>query len=149
MVICKKCGSCDTVKNGIIREKQRYKCKRCGCNFVENDDRVAREASILKALNLIFQSLSNISYTTLEKMFHRDRSLIHRWSKDIVFDKWRSRCKKDDIEINVNQLEHYVKENEKIFDSSKPIFVSSGKLTESCSAIVILQPHGTSERSSW
>jgi hypothetical protein len=34
-IIFKKCGSDNNVKNS----KQRYKCKRCGCNFIIGDKR--------------------------------------------------------------------------------------------------------------
>jgi len=35
----KNCGSTHYIKNGKIREKQRYKCKECGYNFVVGDER--------------------------------------------------------------------------------------------------------------
>jgi len=40
MVTCKRCGSDRTVKNGKVRDKARYKCKKCGLHFVEGDGRV-------------------------------------------------------------------------------------------------------------
>jgi transposase len=30
---CKACGSEEQVKNGFMRDKQRYRCKTCGLNF--------------------------------------------------------------------------------------------------------------------
>src|SRR3954451_19720210 len=30
---CKRCGSEEHVKNGLMRNKQRYRCKDCGLNF--------------------------------------------------------------------------------------------------------------------
>jgi len=36
---CKNCKSTETVKNGLVRQKQRYKCKSCGHNFVCGDER--------------------------------------------------------------------------------------------------------------
>ena len=32
---CPKCGSDNKVKSGKIKEKQRYKCKECGCNYTQ------------------------------------------------------------------------------------------------------------------
>ena len=32
---CPKCKSKRFVKNGIVRKKQRYKCKECKCNFTQ------------------------------------------------------------------------------------------------------------------
>ena len=45
---CKKCCSSETVKSGKVRGKQRYLCKRCGCHFVEGDER--EEAAFFKDL---------------------------------------------------------------------------------------------------
>ena len=33
---CPKCGSESKVKSGKIKEKQRYKCKECGCNYTQS-----------------------------------------------------------------------------------------------------------------
>ena len=32
---CKACGSEEHVKNGLMRGKQRYRCKTCGLNFTD------------------------------------------------------------------------------------------------------------------
>lgn len=31
---CKKCESNEYVKAGFVKGEQRYKCKKCGCQFV-------------------------------------------------------------------------------------------------------------------
>ena len=43
MVSCKRCGAEQIVKNGTVRGKQRYICKRCGCHFVEMAQREKEE----------------------------------------------------------------------------------------------------------
>jgi transposase-like protein len=40
---CKNCGSCNVVKSGMVRGKQRYKCKDCIFNFVIGDKRTNRK----------------------------------------------------------------------------------------------------------
>ena len=32
---CKRCGSDEHVKNGLMRNKQRYLCKACGLTFTD------------------------------------------------------------------------------------------------------------------
>jgi transposase len=32
---CKRCGSGGHVRNGLMRGKQRYRCKACGLNFTD------------------------------------------------------------------------------------------------------------------
>ena len=36
---CKRCGSEEHVKNGLMRNKQRYLCKACGLNFTDTPPR--------------------------------------------------------------------------------------------------------------
>ena len=36
---CKGCGSEEHVKNGLMRGKQRYRCKACGLNFTDTPPR--------------------------------------------------------------------------------------------------------------
>ena len=36
---CKRCGSGEQVMNGLMRGKQRYRCKACGLNFTDTPPR--------------------------------------------------------------------------------------------------------------
>ena len=36
---CKGCGSGEHVKNGLMRGKQRYRCRACGLNFTDTPPR--------------------------------------------------------------------------------------------------------------
>ena len=36
---CKRCGSEEQVRNGLMRSKQRYRCKACGLNFTDTPAR--------------------------------------------------------------------------------------------------------------
>jgi len=40
MLTCKHCGSEKVIKDGIVYNKQRYKCKSCGRTFREGDERL-------------------------------------------------------------------------------------------------------------
>ena len=60
--ICPYCESEDTVRYGIQREKQRYKCKSCNRTFCETNNGVTYERNTKKALALIYNLLSNDFY---------------------------------------------------------------------------------------
>lgn len=83
MLECKRCGSTQIVKSGTVRGKQRYLCKRCGCHFVEGDQREKSTATVSKALCTIFQALGARQYRMIGKYLNRDISLIHRWMSSI------------------------------------------------------------------
>ena len=52
---CPKCLSTSYVKNGLIKEKQRYKCKKCSCNFSQSYMRGASLETKLLALKLYLE----------------------------------------------------------------------------------------------
>lgn len=82
MAECKRCGSAQVVKNGRVREKQRYLCKQCGYHFVEGDQRETGMSDVLKALCTVFQALGAKNYRWIGKYMKRDISLIHKWMNE-------------------------------------------------------------------
>jgi transposase-like protein len=74
MVACKNCYDTHTVKNGVVRAKQRYKCKLCGYNFVLGDDRHSQAREVKKALCLILYALGKASFGFLAKLLGVSRT---------------------------------------------------------------------------
>ena len=54
---CPKCKSEKYIKNGHAMEKQRYKCKGCGCSFTQNRKHGASFELKLQALKLYLQGM--------------------------------------------------------------------------------------------
>ena len=54
---CPKCISEDYVKNGIKYNKQRYRCKKCGCNFTQSHKHGASLEIKLQALKLYLEGM--------------------------------------------------------------------------------------------
>src|SRR3954453_7409684 len=55
---CKRCGSEEHVKNGLMRTKQRYLCKDCGLNFTDTPPRGKPLALKVAAVLLYVSGLS-------------------------------------------------------------------------------------------
>lgn len=55
---CKRCGSEEQVKNGLMRGKQRYRCKICGLNFTATPPRGKPLAMKATAVLLYVSGLS-------------------------------------------------------------------------------------------
>ncbi len=79
MIACKNCHKTQTVKNGFVRDKQRYKCKICGYNFVLGDERRPHTTEIKKALCIILYSLGKASFGFLGKLFGVSRTTTYYW----------------------------------------------------------------------
>ena len=55
---CKRCGAEEHVKNGLMRGKQRYRCKVCGLNFTGTPPRGMPLAMKVTAVLLYVSGLS-------------------------------------------------------------------------------------------
>ena len=55
---CKRCGGEEHVKNGLMRGKQRYRCKACGLNFTDTPPRGMPLAMKVTAVLLYVSGLS-------------------------------------------------------------------------------------------
>lgn len=60
--ICPYCESEQTVRYGIQRNKQRYKCKSCKRTFCETNNGITYERNAKRAIALIYKLLSNDFY---------------------------------------------------------------------------------------
>src|SRR5215213_10431418 len=55
---CKRCGGEEHVRNGLMRGKQRYRCKACGLNFTDTPPRGMPLAMKVTAVLLYLSGLS-------------------------------------------------------------------------------------------
>jgi transposase len=55
---CKRCGGEEHVRNGLMRGKQRYRCKGCGLNFTDTPPRGMPLAMKATAVLLYLSGLS-------------------------------------------------------------------------------------------
>ena len=55
---CKRCGGEEHVKNGLMRGKQRYRCRACGLSFTDTPPRGMPLAMKVTAVLLYLSGLS-------------------------------------------------------------------------------------------
>ena len=137
---CKKCGSEHCTKNGFSNQKQRYKCKECGYNFVEGDRRTNPQVAAKKALCVLFYALGKASFNMLGKMLGHSPSLIYRWIKEIGLTLPDPEISNNIKEIEFDEMWHFVgKKNEKS-GLSKRWIALQGELSPGLSVVVMLKP---------
>jgi transposase len=74
---CPKCGSVDCTKDGIVKEKQRYKCKSCGYRHTVNYRGIS-PAIKRQALQLYLEGLGFRSIGRFLKCSH---VAVYNWIK--------------------------------------------------------------------
>ncbi|MDD3721937.1 MAG: helix-turn-helix domain-containing protein [Lutibacter sp.] len=76
---CPNCNSEEYVKSGVIKDRQRYKCKKCGYYFTVN--KVGKQIDsyyVNKALQLYLEGLS---YREIERILGISHVSIINWVK--------------------------------------------------------------------
>jgi transposase len=137
-IVCKRCGSNHYVNNGIVRNKQRYKCKDCGCNFIAGDNRgkIKIEA---KALSLLMYGSGKASYGMIAKLFNVTRPAVYHWIK--TFSKLLPEpiVNTDVKEVQIDEMWHFINKKNKKYGYSEPWTVLEIKPSNDLLAIVMLK----------
>lgn len=121
---CKRCGSNQIVKNGMMCGKQRYRCKDCKLNFIIGDERVKYgPQDKLKVLKLY---LENCGIRSIERLTGIRNSQISKWIEGAA-DEIREELSKQskrvksirDISImEIDELCTYIKKDPKMGENS-------------------------------
>ncbi len=76
---CPKCDSIEVAKNGIIKERQRFRCKKCAYNFTV--DKIGKGISsyyVIKALQLYIEG---VSFREIERLLGVSHVSVMNWVK--------------------------------------------------------------------
>lgn len=85
MKSCPKCQSDKIIKSGIIKGKQRYKCKQCNYHFtVDKKGKEIDPYYVVKALQLYLEGLS---YREIEKLIGVSHVSVMNWVKKHNFKR--------------------------------------------------------------
>ena len=78
MYKCQKCQSSEYTKAGFVNDEQRYKCKKCGCQFVPTRHKGKSVAEKRKALKLYAHGLS---FKAIAKLLKVSAQSVFTWVK--------------------------------------------------------------------
>lgn len=79
MLQCPNCQSSKNVKSGIIKDRQRYRCKSCGYHFtVQKIGKKIDSYYVNKALQLYLEGLS---YREIERLLGVSHVSVMNWVK--------------------------------------------------------------------
>ena len=104
---CKRCGSEEHVKNGLMRNKQRYLCKDCGLNFTNTPAR-GKPLALKAAAVLLY--VSGLSMNRTAKLLGVSTPTIQAWLEQFA----AAYAQKPEPEgravvIELDEMWHYLK----------------------------------------
>lgn len=77
MILCKHCGSEDLVKDGLVKNKQRYLCNACSRTFRVGDDR--EKYSIESKIRVVKLYTEGLGLRSIERLEKIPSSLLVHW----------------------------------------------------------------------
>jgi transposase len=139
MTVCKNCGeSKAVVKHGFVREKQRYFCKECGCNFIEGDKRVVY-SSAAKALAVLMYGMCKASYGMISRLFNTSRSRVYHWVRNFGEALPEPKIPESCSDVEFDEMWHFIQSKKTKFGFGKHWIVLRGVVSQELSVIVLLK----------
>jgi len=107
---CPKCNQEHIVKNGIIWEKQRFKCKECGYQFTSP---LPRGKSQKIKINSLVLYLSGLSMNAIAHILGVSAQSVMRWIREFAATLPAEEMKINNNlqEIEFDEFWHYIKKN--------------------------------------
>ena len=121
VVECKNCKSENTTKNGIVRAKQRYKCKDCGYNFVIGHAHHSPQKKAKKAMAVMLYSLGKGSFTMLAHLFGVSNGTVYNWVAEAARGLPEPTVNEDIAAIEFDEMWHYIGKKNESCGSSKQL----------------------------
>ena len=104
-MFCPKCKSSHSVKNGHHQGKQRYKCRKCNCQFTQEQLRGKSTKTKHWASLLYVNGLSFRSITKLE-VSHKT---VYNWVKAFGLATYEKPIPQGVVVVELDELWHFVK----------------------------------------
>ena len=116
---CKKCNASEYVKAGFVKGEQRYKCKKCGCQFVPTRHKGKSKEEKLKAVWLYSHGLS---FRTIAKFLKVSANAVIKWIKKFAEDNYSKPVpSSDSVIIELDEMWHFVDSKKDQFGFGKLI----------------------------
>ncbi|WP_373736377.1 IS1 family transposase [Bacteroides heparinolyticus] len=112
---CPKCLCEESVRSGIIKEKQRYKCKNCGCNYTVEMKSTAKPKSMKKqALHLYLEGLG---FRSIGRILGVSNVSVLNWIRDFGHKVQELSSQNQDIEmVELDEMHSYIGSKKLLLD---------------------------------
>ena len=136
---CKKCESGNFVKGGYMKDKQRFRCKDCGCHFTEGDNRTKDSTVIKKSIAILLYTTARTSFRRIGKILNVDHSLVYRWVREAAENLPEPSIASEITEVELDEMWHFIKAKKTNSGLSKQLTVVQGEPLHGLQVIVMLK----------
>ena len=135
---CKRCGAEEQVKNGLMRGKQRYRCKACGLNFT---DTPPRGMLLQVKVTAILLYVSGLSMNRTAKLLGVSTPSVMTWIEQFAKDHAQKPGPEGRaLVIELDEMWHYLKKRPTSSGSGRLGIVLQADWLTGHAAVVIAPP---------
>ena len=104
---CPKCNCSKSVKSGKVKERQRYKCKDCGCNYsVELKSTAKPKSQKRQALHLYLEGLG---FRSIGRILDVSNVSVLNWIRDFGKKVQELNTESQQVEmVEVDEMHSYI-----------------------------------------
>ena len=135
---CKRCGAEEHVRNGLMRGKQRYRCKACGLNFTDTPPRGMPLAMKVTAVLLY---VSGLSMNRTAKLLGVSTPTVMAWIERFAeVHAQKPEPEGRAVVVELDEMWHYLKKSGTSSGSGRPGIVLRGEWLTGSAAVVTPPP---------
>ena len=106
MYKCKRCKSEEYVKAGFVKTEQRYKCKKCGYQFVPTRNKGRSKEEKLMAVWLYSHGLS---FRAIAKLLKVSARSVFVWVKQFAKDNYSKLIPQNEsVIVELDEMWHFL-----------------------------------------
>jgi len=113
---CSKCGSENSVRAGFNHGRQRYKCKQCGRQFTQTEDKNAQNRALALYLYVVGLSMNSIA-----RMFKIRPSTVLYWVRNFALKTYEKPMPDGGVVIELDEMWHFLESKKTKFGSGRRI----------------------------
>jgi len=116
---CPKCRCAEAVKNGTMKQKQRYKCKQCGCNYTQS---TIHRIPLEKRIEAIKLYLEGVGFRGIERLTHVHHTTVMKWVKNLAeeIERLRPEVSAHVKTVELDEMWHFIQKKHKNAGSGLP-----------------------------
>ncbi len=134
--VCPRCAHRHIIKNGWVKEKQRWQCKSCRYSLTRTTPRGKPLA--LKALCITLYGVG-LALRTIEKILPISREAVRHWVSE--FSETLDLSPSAEVRVvEADEMWHYLQKKSRSSGSSKWLLIRTGSWSDWSSVTVLLTP---------
>ncbi len=134
---CPKCKCADVVKNGKVKENQRFLCKNCSFQFTRLTPRGRPDSE--KALAIVLYTLG-LSMNAIGKLFDVSAQSILNWVRNFAIANYEKPAPKGAIIVELDEMWHFLNSKKNSSGYGKRIAETLSSLSIGNAVIVTKKP---------